>query len=76
MMAESHVARPSVPRLALRLEEAAEAIGVSHDYFAKNIAPELRIVRRGSRVRLVPISELQAWLDANASYALTGEPRR
>jgi excisionase family DNA binding protein len=56
-------------RLALRLEEAAAAIGVSHDFFQKNVAHELRIVRRG-RVRLVPIPELQKWLEQNASYAI------
>ena len=56
-------------RLSLRLAEAAAALGVSHDFFQKNVAPEVRIVRRG-RVRLVPISELQRWLDRNAAYAI------
>jgi hypothetical protein len=57
------------PRLALRLGEAAASVGVSHDYFADEIAPELRIVRKG-RVRLVPVTEIQSWLDRNAAYAV------
>ena len=56
-------------RLALRLGEAADALGVSHDHFRKHIAPELRIVREG-RVQLVSIAELQRWLDTRASYAI------
>jgi len=56
-------------RLALRLEEAAEALGVSYDFFKEQIAPDLRIVRIG-RVRMVPITELENWLDRNAAYAL------
>jgi hypothetical protein len=59
----------SPPRLALRLGQAAAAIGVSHDHFRKHIAPELRIVREG-RVQLVLVSELQRWLDSHASYVI------
>lgn len=59
------------PRIALRLGEAADALGVSHDYFRKYIAPELRIVRVG-RVQLVPVSELRRWIDEHASYATEG----
>lgn len=61
--------------MALRLEEAAGALGVSHDFFRKNIAPELRIVRL-ARVRLVPVSELHKWLDRNAAHALTDGPNQ
>jgi excisionase family DNA binding protein len=56
-------------RLALRVEEAAKALGVSHDFFAEHIAPELRFVRLG-RVKLVAVSEIERWLDRNAAYAL------
>jgi hypothetical protein len=56
-------------RLALRLEEAALSLGVSHDFFSRRIAPELRVVRLG-RVRLVPVAEIQNWLDRNAAYTL------
>jgi hypothetical protein len=53
------------PRLALRPEEAAEAIGVSRSFFFADILPELRVVRRG-RVRLIQVAELEQWLERNA----------
>ena len=34
---------------------------------------ELRVVRRGRR-RLIPVCELERWLDANASLALESLP--
>ena len=65
------VESPSL-RLALRLEEAAAALGVSVDYFATSIRPELRTVRRG-RVTLVSVAELEKWLDRSAARALEGD---
>jgi hypothetical protein len=59
-----------VPRLALRPEEAAEAIGVSRSFFFAEILPELRTVRRG-RVRLIQITELERWLERNAARLLS-----
>jgi len=59
-------------RLALRPEEAAEALGVSDDFFRANIAPELRAVRRG-RIKLYAISEVERWLTENASIALEAD---
>jgi hypothetical protein len=57
------------PRLALRVTEAAAALGVSVDYFTTRIAPDLRIVRDG-RTKLVPVTEITRWLEKNAAYAL------
>lgn len=57
-------------RLALTVTEAAEALGVSLDFFAEHIAPELRIVRKG-RKRLVSIRELEQWLERSAARTLT-----
>ena len=54
-----------VPRLALRVEEAAAALGVSDDFYRDHVAADLRTVRKG-RLRLVAVTELQRWLDANA----------
>ncbi len=62
----------AVPRKALNIEEAASSLGVSVDYFKEHIAPELRIARRGRR-KLVPISELDRWLDEAATFALPPE---
>lgn len=55
----------SIPRIALTPSEAAAAIGVGPDFFDANVAPDLRIVRRG-RKRLVPVSELERWMAENA----------
>jgi excisionase family DNA binding protein len=58
----------SVQRLALSKTEAAQALGVSVDYFDEHIAHELPMVRRGRR-RLIPVLELERWLAANADLA-------
>jgi len=55
----------SFPRIALTPPEAAAALGVGPDFFDANVAPELRLVRRG-RKRLVPVSELERWTAENA----------
>jgi hypothetical protein len=61
----------SVPRIALTPPEAAAAIGVGPDFFDANVAPELRLIRRG-RKRLVPVHELERWAAENAEQALPG----
>ena len=50
--------------LALNVEEACAALGVSWDFWAEHIAPEFRVVRRGRR-KLVAVSELERWLERN-----------
>jgi hypothetical protein len=62
-------ARPGVPALALRPDDAARALGVGRSFFYEEILPELRVVRRG-RVRLVPVAELSRWLEMNAARTL------
>lgn len=64
-------ARRLVPRLALSPEEAAESLGVSRSHFYSDIYPDLKIVRVGQR-RLVPVAELQRWLDREAARVLEG----
>jgi excisionase family DNA binding protein len=54
-----------IPRLSLSKREAAEALGVSVDFFDEHIAHELRMVRLGRR-RLIPVRELERWLDQHA----------
>jgi excisionase family DNA binding protein len=63
--------RPLPPRLALSPDEAAASLGVSRDHFDEHIAHELRIVRRGRR-RIVPLRELERWLDQEAARAVEG----
>jgi hypothetical protein len=53
------------PRLALSVEEAAASLGYGHEFFHREVAPELRWVRRG-RTKRVAVTELQRWVDANA----------
>jgi hypothetical protein len=59
----------SIPRIALTPSEAAAAIGVGPDFFDANVAPELRLIRRG-RKRLVPVTELERWIAENAEHVL------
>lgn len=62
---------PAAPRLAYRIGEAAAALGVSEDYFAQKIAPDLRMVRDG-RTKLVSARELERWLEEHSAFALEG----
>jgi hypothetical protein len=65
----------TVPRIALTPPEAAAAIGVGPDFFEANVAPELRLVRRG-RKRLVPVSELERWVAESAAVPAIEEVGR
>jgi hypothetical protein len=59
----------TVPRLALSVQEACDALGCGWDFFAEHVAPDLRVVRRGRR-KLIAVAELERWLDANSERAL------
>ena len=65
--------RPSPPRLGLTVAEAASAVGMSESSFKRHVQPELRIVRRGS-LRIIPVPEIERWLEGNATFA--GAARR
>lgn len=58
-----------IPRLALTREEAAAALSMSLDSFERHVQPTVRMCRLG-RMRLVPVNELQRWLDENAERTL------
>lgn len=60
--------RPAPPRLGLTVEEAARAVGVSESSFKRHVQPEIRIVRRG-RLRIIPVPEIERWLEGNAELA-------
>jgi excisionase family DNA binding protein len=57
------------PRIALRIEEAAAALGVSADFFNAHVRAELRLIRRG-RLVLVAVKELEAWVERSAARTL------
>lgn len=63
------------PRIALTPSEAAAAIGVGPDFFDAQVAPELRLIRRG-RKRLIPITELERWTAENAEDSSVSQLRR
>lgn len=69
MSSVSENGRRDIPRLALRPEEAAAALGVSRDYLDVHVADELRWIRRG-RLKLVSVRELERWLDRSAAQTL------
>lgn len=56
-------------RITLTPIEAAEALGVSRDFFDAHVKPDLRVIRRG-RLVLVPVRELERWADASAARAI------
>ena len=60
---------PDLPRLTLSPQDSADALGVSRDFFDQHIKPELRVVRRG-RLVLIPIAELEQWIERNAAKVL------
>lgn len=63
---------PSTPlRLALNKTDAADALGVSVDFFNDHVAREIRCVRRGRR-RLYSVRELERWLDESSERASWG----
>ena len=65
--------RPSPPRLGLTVAEAASAVGMSESSFKRHVQPELRIVRRGS-LRIIPVPEIERWLEGNATIAGAARP--
>jgi excisionase family DNA binding protein len=59
-------------RIALSVEEAAEALGVSRDSFERHVMAELRLVRIGRRL-LVPTRELERWIEREMAIPLVAE---
>jgi excisionase family DNA binding protein len=54
-------------RLALNPDEAAEALGVTRDFFERHVIPEIAVVRRGRRI-LVGVRELERWIERSERY--------
>lgn len=59
--------RRPVPAIMLKPDEAASAMGVSRNYFDANILPQIPHVRRGAKIILIPVRELEKWAEANAA---------
>ena len=60
---------PSLSRLALTPNQAAQSLGCSRDFLDKHVGPELRWVRLG-RLKFVAVSEIENWLRRNAALTL------
>jgi hypothetical protein len=60
-----------VPEFAFALsrELAAKSLTVSPDYFDQHVKPDLRVIQEGRRI-LIPVSELQRWVNEKAARAL------
>lgn len=69
MSARPEIDVAAVPRLALSVQEACEALGVSWDFWREHVEPGVRIVRRGRR-KLVAVAELERWLAENGELLL------
>jgi excisionase family DNA binding protein len=62
------------PRLALSPDEAAKRLGIARSTFYKSVLPEIRVVNLGRR-RLVPVRELDRWLERHARHPLDAARR-
>jgi excisionase family DNA binding protein len=66
----STTARPAPAlRGALTPSEAAAYLGISRNSFDRHVLTEIPVVRRG-RLVLIPIRELDRWLEQNAERTL------
>jgi excisionase family DNA binding protein len=65
------VTTPRTPprRLAVSPTQAAEMLGMGRSTFYRDVLPELRVVHHGRRT-LIPIRELDAWLERNSAQPL------
>ncbi len=66
----THTSKPftvEVRPIALRPPEAAAALGVREDWFNANVRPFVRSIRRGPKMRLYPVAELERWAQENAA---------
>jgi hypothetical protein len=59
--------KSALSRVTVVPNEAAAMLGVSRDFFDEHIKPELRIIRRGSKTILIPVVELERWVDHSAA---------
>jgi len=57
--------------LLVNRREASQLCGMSIDSFRRHIEPDCRIIRVGS-MRLIPISELEKWIDDRAAVLPEG----
>jgi hypothetical protein len=54
-------------RVTVMPNEAAAMLGVSRDFFDEHVKPELRVIRRGRKMILIPVAELERWVEQSAA---------
>ena len=59
-------------RFVLTRAEAARSLSMSLTTFEERVQPHIRLVRVGRKV-LVPVSELQRWVEENAERPMAEE---
>jgi hypothetical protein len=64
-LVEGRRPEPRLPRLALSIKEAAEALSVSESHFKRHVLPNIRVTMSGGR-RLVMVRELERYLTERA----------
>src|SRR4051794_19172176 len=55
--------------LAVSRKQAAALLSISADHFERHILPDLRVIQAGRR-QLIPVRELEAWVQTNMARAL------
>lgn len=68
-MTQPPVLTAAVPRVALTLDEAAAALGMSRDSLERHCLADLAVIRRG-RIRLIAVAELERWAADQAERTL------
>jgi excisionase family DNA binding protein len=58
--------------LALSIEDAAQVLSISRDSFERHVMGHIRVLRVGRRL-LVPVRELERWIDRSSSIPLVAE---
>jgi hypothetical protein len=64
-----------VPRFTLTRKEAAASLGISLNHFERRVQPELKLVISG-QLLLVPVPELERWVQRHARYLVDAEVRQ
>jgi Helix-turn-helix domain len=68
------VSATTSPKLAVPPKVAAEMLGISRDSLDRHVLGELRVVRRGKLI-MIPVRELERWLEKEAAISLLSELR-
>lgn len=68
-MSSTRAPAREIPTLALTKVEASASLSMSVDSFERYVLSDVRVIRRG-RLVLVPVVELERWLERSAERTL------